>query len=442
MSDTLDRRPPGDERPSGEVEYDEIGLANSPIRLVMLVGVFVALGFAFGVNALVVLAAIVVSIFLHESGHYLAARATGMKATEFFIGFGPKLWSFRRGETEYGVKLIWLGAYVKIIGMNNLEEVPEGDESRTFRKQSYPKRVLVAFAGPAMNLVFALVLMFILFSAVGVPESDFPRLGVLDESAASESGMETGDEIVSIAGQPIDEFADMSAVLADHAGEPVEVVVLRDDETLRFEPTLGERVMEDGTRVGFLGVSADQVTAREGVVEAAGSSAEAFGHLTYQSVTGLVRFFSPAGLSGFAEQVVSTPPAGEDAQVSPAGEPDSTVQGGPVAEADAAPADTDRVISILGVIQIGRQLGLAEIIGLMAALNIFLALFNLIPLLPFDGGHIAVATYERIRSRHGVRYTADYAKLIPVTYVVVALIVSVGLGAIYLDAVNPVQIPN
>lgn len=440
MSDTLDRRPAGDAE--GPADHEEIGLANNPVRLLMLIGVFVVLGLAFGANVLVILAAIVVSIFLHESGHYLAARATGMKATEFFIGFGPKLWSFRRGETEYGVKLVWLGAYVKIIGMNNLEEVPERDEARTFRQQSYPKRVLVAFAGPAMNLVFALALMFVLFSAIGVPESDFPRLGVLDDSAAAEAGIESGDEIVSIAGRPIEEFDDMSAGLADRAGEPVEIVVVRDDETMTFEPTLGERVLEDGTRAGFLGVSADQVTVREGVVDAAASSADAFGHLTYQSVAGLVRFFSPSGLSNFAEEVVSTPPAGEADAVAPAPTPEASAQAVPVADADAVPEDTDRVISILGVIQIGRQLGLADIVGLMAALNIFLALFNLIPLLPFDGGHIAVATYERIRSRDGVRYTADYAKLIPVTYVVVALIVSVGLGAIYLDAVNPVQVPN
>jgi membrane-associated protease RseP (regulator of RpoE activity) len=441
VSDTLDRRPAGDERPAPAPDHDEIGLANNPIRLVLLVGLFVALGMSFGVNVLVILAAIVVSIFLHESGHYLAARATGMKATEFFIGFGPKLWSFRRGETEYGVKLVWLGAYVKIIGMNNLEEVAAADEPRTFRQQSYPRRVLVAFAGPGMNFIFALVLMFVLFSAVGVPESDFPRLGVLEPSAAAESGIATGDEIVSIGGQPIDAFADMSGVLSDHAGEQVEVVVVRDGETMTFEPTLGERVLDDGTRAGFLGVSADQVTAREGVFEAAGSTVDAFGHLTYQSVAGLVRFFSPSGLSGFAEEVVSTPPAGDDAVVAPASDP-APASSGAVAEPDAPPENADRVISILGVIQIGRQLGLADILGLMAALNIFLALFNLIPLLPFDGGHIAVATYERIRSRNGVRYTADYAKLIPVTYVVVALIVSVGLGAIYLDAVNPVQVPN
>jgi membrane-associated protease RseP (regulator of RpoE activity) len=442
VSDTLDHRPTGGQGAEHDRGVQEIGLANNPVRLLLLIGVFAALGVAFGLNVLVILGAIVVSIFLHESGHYLAARATGMKATEFFIGFGPKLWSFQRGETEYGVKLIWLGAYVKIIGMNNLEEVPEADEPRTFRQQSYPKRVLVAFAGPAMNLIFALVLMFTLFSAIGVPESDFPRVGVLDQSAAAEAGMRSNDEIVSIEGVPIDDFDQMPGALADHAGEQVEIVVVRDGETLTFEPTLGERILEDGSRAGFLGVEAQSVTTRQGVVEAAGSTVDAFGNLTYQSLAGLVRFFSPSGLSGFAEEVVSTPPAGNDEAASEPAEPETVIEGNAPPSADSAPENSERVISILGVIQIGRQLALADIVGLMAALNIFLALFNLIPLLPFDGGHIAVATYERIRSRHGVRYTADYAKLIPVTYVVVALIVSVGLGAIYLDAVNPVQVPN
>jgi membrane-associated protease RseP (regulator of RpoE activity) len=446
VSEILDH-PPGSEHPHDrrppQPQTREIGLANNPLRLLFLVGAFLALGLAFGVNVLVMLGAIVVSIFLHEMGHFIAARKTGMKATEFFIGFGPKLWSFKRGETEYGVKLVWLGAYVKIIGMNTLEDVPAADEARTYRQQTYPKRVLVAFAGPGMNFVFALVLMFTLYAFIGIPgQASFPIDDVVADSAAADAGVERGDTIVAIDGVPVDEWEDTLSIVGDLAGETVALEVERDGEVVDLTATVGERTLDDGSTAGFLGVAASQISVREAPLEAAGSTFEAFGEVTYQSVAGLVRFFSPSGLSNFAEEVVSTPPAGNvDEAVEPT-ESGAALQGGPSSGADRAPENSDRVISILGVVQIGRHLGIADIVGLLAALNIFLALFNLVPLLPFDGGHIAVATYERIRSRKGVRYTADYAKLIPVTYVVVALIVSVGLGAIYLDAVNPVQVPN
>ena len=185
---------------------------------------------AYTLGVLLFVVGVAASIGLHEAGHLVPGKLFNVKVTQFFIGFGRTLWSRQRGETEYGVKLIWLGAYVKIIGMNNLEEVPAADESRTYRQQSYPKRVLVAFAGPAMNLVFALVLMFTLFAAIGVERDAFPKLGVLDEGAAATAGIQSGDEIVSIDGEPISEFSDMPPALAEHAGEPVEVVVERDGE--------------------------------------------------------------------------------------------------------------------------------------------------------------------------------------------------------------------
>ena len=110
---------------------------------------------------------IIVSVFLHETGHFVTARLTGMKATQFFLGFGPRLWSFRRGETEYGVRALPLGAYVRIIGMSNMDEVPAEDEARTYRQQSYPKRMLVITAGSMMHMLIAIVLLFIVFSVRG-----------------------------------------------------------------------------------------------------------------------------------------------------------------------------------------------------------------------------------------------------------------------------------
>ena len=115
----------------------------------------VALGWLWGWSMLVVIAALIVTIALHELGHYLTAKWSGMKVTEYFLGFGPRIWSFRRGETDYGVKAIPAGAYVKIIGMNSYEEVDPADESRTYRQQSYPRRLAVAVGGSAMHFLIA-----------------------------------------------------------------------------------------------------------------------------------------------------------------------------------------------------------------------------------------------------------------------------------------------
>src|SRR5687767_5009925 len=157
------------------------------------------------------IAAIVVMIFLHELGHYLTAKWTGMKVTEFFLFFGPKIWSFKRGETEYGIKLIPLGAYVRIIGMSNIDpDVPPEDEHRTYRQQSYPKRLLVVSAGSIMHLLQALVLFVVVFSVLGVPGGGnlAQRLGgppvddeawavgsVSEGSGAQAAGIREGDDV-------------------------------------------------------------------------------------------------------------------------------------------------------------------------------------------------------------------------------------------------------
>ena len=189
--------------------------SNSPKMGGNRLSVFVVLGLFFLLalvsKAMVVVVLIITFIvFMHESGHYLAARATGMKATEFFLGFGPRLFSFRRGETEFGVKPVLAGAYVKIIGMTNLDEVDPVDEPRTYRQKSYPKRVLVASAGSLMHFAMAFVAMFILLSVFGEPKVEEGKweVGLVVEespgvglSSAAEAGIRPGDRILAIGAQ-------------------------------------------------------------------------------------------------------------------------------------------------------------------------------------------------------------------------------------------------
>lgn len=214
----------------------------------LLFGLLLALGFLASWTWFFIVIAIVFMIFMHEMGHYLTARWTGMKVTEFFIGFGPRLWSFRRGETEYGVKAIPAGAYVRIEGMHNLEEVPEEDEPRAYREKSFPRKLLVVSAGSIMHFLMALILLYAFFVGWGDP-SDPEAWGVgsvSSQSAALDLGIETGDEIVSIDGVEIGGFIQFGDLVRARGGQTVDIEYLRDGESIVDRVTIGGRLSDAG----------------------------------------------------------------------------------------------------------------------------------------------------------------------------------------------------
>ena len=433
-------RPPEPPAPRGEV----VGF---DWKLALLLGGIVALGLFGGVGWLAMVGAIVVMIFLHELGHYLTAKWCGMKVTEFFLFFGPKIWSFKRGETEYGIKCIPLGAYVRIIGMSNLEtDIAAADEPRTYRQQSFPKRLLVVSAGSIMHMVQAFVLLVLLFSVLGVPgeHSLAQRLGgqevdeeswtvghVGEDTAAEAAGLRVGDELVSIGGEPVAVWADVGDAVAPRPGEEVDLEVLRDGERLELEATLGQR--EDEPEKGFLGISPDYPplpTVRVSPVRGTVEAAQVTGVLMGQTVQGLTAFFT-GGVDDFAADVAdgaATPPA--DGAVTGPG-------GGRIPTED----DDHRLLSIFGIARIGAGVfeeGLFGFFILMIMVNVSIGLLNMIPLLPLDGGHAAVAIYERIRSIGRQRHMADVSRLLPITYAVFMFMVLLGVSAIYLDVVDPI----
>ncbi|MGH9246716.1 MAG: M50 family metallopeptidase [Acidimicrobiales bacterium] len=389
----------------------------------------------------IVVAAIIVMIFLHELGHYLTARAAGINVTEFFIGFGPRLWSFRRGETEYGVKPIPAGAYVKVVGMHNLEDVDPADEPRTYRQKPFWRRLSVAVAGSGMHFLLVLVCIYLLLAVVGTPDgrivpdperaenvntiSDWVVGDVSDDSAADRAGVEVGDHIVSVDGEAVNSFEELRDVVEPRANERVDIVIERDDRRLTLETTLGSREDEDEGEIGFFGIGPNLPTRTVGPVDAAGRTFVEFGRLTELTVVSLGQFFSPSGLTGFFG----------DAADEAGGEPST----------DGGSGNPNRVVSILGAALIGEQLtqaGFGTFLQFFVVLNVFVGIFNLVPLLPLDGGHVAIAVYERIRSRKGKRYHADVAKMLPVAYAVVVILVLVGITALYLDIVNPLTLPD
>jgi membrane-associated protease RseP (regulator of RpoE activity) len=364
------------------------------------------------IGGLIILFGIIAMVMVHEGGHFIAAKLTGMKATEFFFGFGPKLWSTQRGETEYGVKAIPLGGYVRIIGMNPYEEIEPGDEDRTYRVQPFWAKSVVVLAGVASHFVVAFLLFFLVATAFGSQEVT-TTVGEIDAtmsdgsaSPASLSGIEVGDVLLSIDGSDVAEWVDVREAIRALPGQTVPVVVDRASAVLAFDVTFGSIDDPAGGKRGYFGIIPGSETVRlnpiAGFMDAGASVAEA----THASVTGMWQLFSGLG------DLVS-----------------ATFRG------DTAAIDENRPASPIGLVRIGAQtaqFGIGFTLELLALVNVFVGLFNLIPVYPLDGGHFSVAVYEKIRGRE-----ADVAKLAPIAAVVVVFMVLLGALAIYLDITNP-----
>ncbi|MDP8958754.1 MAG: site-2 protease family protein [Actinomycetota bacterium] len=369
------------------------------------------------VGGLMMAIGIVAMVMIHEGGHFLAAKAVGMKVTEFFFGFGPRLWSIRRGETEYGAKALPLGGYVKIVGMNPYEEVPPQDEGRTYREKPFWAKSLVVLAGIASHFVVAYLLLFLVLAVVGVhdPRRPLPVVfevaGQLEDgttSPAGRVGLQQGDRIVGLAGEPVGSWEELALLIREHPEQRVELVVERDGELVESSVTLAARQDEEsGETIGFLGIVPELAVTRVGPIEAAGRAATSVAEITRLSVVGLGQLVRPETLSQYVSAVL------EGSEVPPEIRPTSPV----------------------GLVRYGAQaerLGLEVLFGLLAAVNVFVGVFNFVPLYPLDGGHFAVALYEKVSGRE-----ADVRKLTPVAAAVIAFFIFLGIVAIYFDIVGP-----
>ena len=357
---------------------------------------------------------LLVSVFLHEMGHFVTARRTGMKVTQFFMGFGPRLWSTQRGEVEYGIRALPLGAFVRIVGMNNLDECDPTDEPRAYRAQSYPKRLLVITAGSLMHGVIALVLFFGVYATSGRYTETGDVLVTSPPAAnspAEQSGVVLGDVIREIDGIVVssrDQFIDQ--IVSKKPGQTVTVIVDRSGERVSLNATLGNNPVD--TSIAYFGVaswSLDYV--RVNPVKAIGYASQDLVVTAGRSVAGVFVVLNPVNI---VNSVI-------DDKADPATRP-GTVVGA----------------SQLGG-EIGRQDGLKGVLLLLASVNIFVGVFNLFPLLPFDGGHAAIATYERFRSRRGKTYRADVGKMVPVATMVVGLLALLLIVGLYLDLTQPIS---
>jgi len=360
---------------------------------------------------LLLIVGIILMVMLHELGHYVMAKRSGMKVTEFFVGFGPRLWSFRRGETEYGVKAIPAGGYVRIIGMTNMEEVDPADQPRTFREGTTGKRLAVILAGVTVNLLIAFVLFFVVIAGQGRvydgPNTTVER--IVAGSAAHQAGIETGDKIVAVDGTRVTSWDQLKAAIQRRGGAPLELTVVRDGGELTLTAT---PKVQDGQ--GFLGVGPGTVVRDVGVLEAVPESFKTMGNVFSGFTNILSDRLSPSGVSTSAQQSFSASVPASNSQ-----------------------ENLNRPMSLIGIVDTGSDLvggNLWLIALLLGQISFILAVFNLLPILPFDGGHAVVVIYEGIASKiKHRRVFVDYRKLIPVSVVLLIPILFLGLSSMVLD---------
>ena len=363
-----------------------------------------------------VLLAIIGMIMLHELGHFVMAKRAGMKVTEFFLGFGPRLWSFRRGETEYGVKAIPAGGYVRIIGMSNIEEIDPADEERTYRAKPYRHRLGVAVAGSAMHFIIAAVLLFLVYAAAGLPSAQ-PVVDHIEPGLpAATSDFRLGDRIVAINGEKVDEWEDVPRYVQSHGEDRLVFTVERDGDG-RLDIALTPRIQTVGDRqVPRVGVGPKIFLDRESIPSAIGRTVGDMPRFTWMTIKALGGIFSPSGVENYTDLVMGREGDNSGRLLSPYG---------------AARVASDAVES-----------GWAAVLMFLFAINVFVGVFNMVPLLPLDGGHVAIATYEKIASMvTRRRVQVDVAKLMPITAAVLLVLVVMGISALYLDIVNPVDGP-
>jgi membrane-associated protease RseP (regulator of RpoE activity) len=358
-----------------------------------------------------IIVGIVAMVVLHEAGHYLVAKRSGMKVTEFFVGFGPRLWSFRRGETEYGVKAILIGGYVRVVGMTNLEDVDPADEPRTFRRASYRDRFLLTIAGVTVNFLLALLLFFVVIAGQGLASAN-PNTtvtSVVAKSAAAQGGFRAHDRIVEVGGQPTPSWAALKQAIESHGGTPTTFVVERGHGLVTLTATPARH---DGK--GFLGVAPDQPVhyRHVGVLGAVPESFRSFADLTAGTGRAFAHLVSPAGVRQYSRNFTSNAPS-------------------------STTSTQTRPVSIIGIVDQGSNLVNGNpwaLLWLLGGISLILALFNLLPVLPFDGGHAVVVVYEWLASKVQHREVrVDFRKLMPVTAVVLVALLTLSLSAAFLD---------
>jgi membrane-associated protease RseP (regulator of RpoE activity) len=413
------------------------------------------------------------SIGLHEVGHLVPAKLFGVRVGQYMIGFGPRVWSKRIGETEYGIKALPVGGFISMSGMYpasdgkpvrglfaslvqdarsaNDETIADGAEERVFYRLPVWKRVIVMLGGPVMNLILAVMIFTVLASGIGLEQGTTTIAGVTEcvlpagttqtecesgdpASPAAEAGILPGDVLVSVGGTPVSDFAAASAIVQASPGETLDMVVSRDGEDthLSITPIIAERTLTDASGQPKIDADGNPTTAEVGYV---GMSAQ-MGFVPQSIGTGAV--MAGDNVARVAELIVQLPVKLWNVGA-------SVVTG--------SERDPDGPLSVVGVGRLAGEAAATDapilnrfvfLLSLLGSLNIALFVFNLIPLLPLDGGHIVVALWDGVRRvwaklfRRPPPAPVDATRLVPLTIVVAVLLIAMGALLMIADVVKPI----
>ncbi|MBP6084340.1 MAG: site-2 protease family protein [Candidatus Planktophila sp.] len=389
-----------------------------------------------GVLAFVV--ALLFSVMIHEFGHYITAKKYGMRVSEFFLGFGKRLWSFTRGETEFGIKAIPAGGYCRIEGMTATDEMPIGEESRAFYKATSGRKLVVLGAGSFLHFVLGFIILLIIFAGIGVSKPTntitdisacVPRVNAAcadtdPKSPALLAGLKAGDVITSLNGVAVNNWAKDVEIIRESAGKELVIEIERNGQSQTISVVAATRVV-DGKEYGFLGI----VNGYELVRDAPFTSIKNSAIVSWDFISGAVK------------AIISLPskiPALWGATIS------------------GTERDPNGLVGIVGVAQVTGQAASSDGLStseriqtfllIIASLNFFVGVFNLLPILPLDGGHMAVAIADEVRAfiariqgrarPEGINVN----KLAPFTMVVFVLLAALTVLLLAADIINPIRV--
>ena len=365
-------------------------------------------------NALLTIIFLTLFVVLHELGHFFAARKSGVAVSEFFVGFGPKLYSFKKNNTEYGIKAFPLGGYVKIPGMDESENISGYNNDELFHSANWKTKLFISISGIIVNFISAWIIIFFVININGIsePTLEISSIGEsinnLSESPSQKAGIIPGDKIYEFNGIKVDTWDELVNQIEINPDNRVELKIIRNENIIITNTILETRIINNKVK-GYLGVSPLIVNRDLNILEIISYTTKTEYLMTIAAIDGIFTLLSPTNIKTLF----------------------SSYSGGTV-------PDEVRPLSPIGLAQAGSQIaayGYTSFFSLLAFVNVFLAVFNSIPLIPLDGGRVLMSLIEGITGKK-----IPEKSLYPIALVVVAVFIFIGITAFYLDLTNPINL--